>query len=137
VAPALAALHEAVAIEHGMDRAHGRRPDHRELADQLVADLRRPPGGVLLLDPEDRPLDLVRQLVGVAIGPARAVVQALEAAGLVALEDLVPRDPGDPELAAQRGHLLALEEPGDESEAFVHGSTRSPRHPGAPQMPVV
>jgi len=39
--------------------------------------------------------------------------------------------------ARQRGHLLALEEPGDESEAFIHRSTRSPRHPGAPQMPVV
>jgi hypothetical protein len=40
-------------------------------------------------------------------------------------------------LSAQRRHLLALEEPGNESEAFIHRSTRSPRHPGAPQIPIV
>jgi hypothetical protein len=83
VASSLAALHETVAIQHGVHRAHRRRPDHRELADQLV--------------------------------------QAFEATGLVALVDLVPSDPGDPELAAQRSHLLALEEPGHESEARLLG----------------
>src|SRR5690606_31103871 len=38
--------------------------------------------------------------------------------------------PRDAELPAQRRHLLSLEQPGDEPEAFVHGSTLLPRHPG-------
>ncbi len=128
-----AAPYEAVAIQHGVHRADRRRPDHRELAEQLLADLGSPPGGVLLLDPEDRPLDLEGQLVRVTIGSTRAVVEPLEATGLVPLIDLVASDSGDSELAAQRGHLLALEEPGNESEALVHRFTRSPRHSGAPQ----
>jgi hypothetical protein len=44
-----------------------------------------------------------------AIGPTRSVVEAIKATGLVALIDLVAGDAGDPELAAQRCHLLALE----------------------------
>jgi hypothetical protein len=44
-----------------------------------------------------------------AIGPTRAVVETIEATGLVALIDLVAGDSGDSELAAQRCHLLALE----------------------------
>jgi hypothetical protein len=48
VAATLAALHEAVAVQHGVYRAHRRRLDHRELADQLVADLRSAPGGISL-----------------------------------------------------------------------------------------
>jgi len=70
VTSALAALHEAVAIQHGVHRAHCRRLDHRELADRLDADLRSTPEGVLVLDPHDGPLDLVRELVGMATGSA-------------------------------------------------------------------
>jgi hypothetical protein len=66
----------------------------------------------------------------------------LGATGLDAL-DLDPESeppdgkPGEPELAAQQCHLLALEQAGNESEAFVHWITRSQRHLGSPQMPVV
>jgi len=134
---AVVTLHEAIAIEHGVNRAHRRRLDHRELADQLVANLGSTPRGVFLLDPKDRAFDLVGQPVGMPIGPTGAAVEPIETAGLVALVDLVASDPRDPELAAQRCHLLALEEPGNESEALVHRFTRSPRHPGAPPMPVV
>jgi hypothetical protein len=49
---------------------------------------------MLLLDPQDRPLDLIGQLVGVPVGPTRAVVEAVETTGLVALVDLVAGDPG-------------------------------------------
>lgn len=58
VAPAFASLDEAVAIERGVDRARRGRRDHGVVPDQLVADLRCAPGGVLLLDPQDRPLDV-------------------------------------------------------------------------------
>jgi hypothetical protein len=75
VAAAFAPLHEAVPIEHSVDRAGGRRLEHRQLTDQLVADLRRTPGGVFPLDAEDRALDLERQLVGVPIRSAAAIIE--------------------------------------------------------------
>ena len=132
VAPAFSALDEAVAIERGVDRAHRRRRDHRVLADQLVADLRRAPGRVLLLDAEDRPLDLKRQLVGLPIRGLAAIVEPVEAAFLVAIEDLVAGDPGDAELAAHWRHLLAFQQAGYEAEAFIHRFTLVPGHLGAP-----
>jgi len=124
------ALDEAVAVERGVDRAHRGRRDHRVVVDQLVADLGCAPGGVLLLDPEDRPLDLERQLVALPVGGLAAVVQPIEATGLVALKDLVAGDPGDAELPAQRRHLLAFEQAGNESEAFIHRFTLVPGHLG-------
>jgi hypothetical protein len=45
------------------------------------------------------------------------------AAGLVPLKDLVAGDPGDAELPAQRRHLLAFVQAGDESKAFIHRFT--------------
>ena len=75
IASSFAALDQAVAIEHGVDGADRRRLDHRVLADQLGADLRRLPGGIFLLDPKDRALGLERQLVGKPVGPAAAVVE--------------------------------------------------------------
>ena len=135
VAAAFASLDEAMAIERGVDRAHRRRRDHRVLADQLVADLRRAPGGVLLLEAEDRPLDLKRELIGLPVRRSAAVVQPVETAGLVALEDLVAGHPGDAELAAHRRHFLAFQQAGYEAEAFIHRLTLFPGHLGAlPQM---
>ena len=58
IAPAFAADHQAVAIEHRMNRADCRRLDHRELPDQLVTDLRCPPGRVFALEPQNAALDL-------------------------------------------------------------------------------
>ena len=137
VAPSFAAFNQAVAIEHGVDRARGWRLDHRQLPDQLVADLRCTPGRVLPLDREDRAFHLERELVGVPIGSATAVPKRVEAALLVAIENLVAGDSGNTELAAQARHLLPVEQPGHESEAFVHRFTLVPGHLGSPQMPVV
>ena len=131
VAAAFTALDQAVAIEHGVDGADRRRLDHRALPDQLVADLRRAPGRVLLLDAQDGAFDLEGQLVGMPIGPAAAIVERVEAALLVAVEDLVAGDPRDAELPAQRRHLLALEQAGYESEAFIHRFTLFPGHLGS------
>src|SRR4030095_1338733 len=64
-----------------------------------------------------------------------AVVEPVEAACLVAVEDLVAGHPGDAELAAHRRHLLAFQQTGYEAEAFIHRLTLFPGHLGAlPQM---
>ena len=115
MAPPLTALDQAMAIEHGMHGADRWRLDHRDLARELVADLAGTPGGVLLLDPQDGALDLEGQLVGLPVRCPAAIVEAIEATVFVAVEDLVAGDSGDAELAAQRCHLLAFEEPGYET----------------------
>src|SRR5262245_55924343 len=56
------------------------------------------------------------------------IAKGLEPAVLVAVEDLVPRLAGDPELGAQRRHLLALKQAGDKPESLVHDVTLLPRH---------
>jgi len=68
-----------------------------------------PQPGILALEADDDRLQLGRQAVRLAEGPAAAVSQSLEAAICVAVEDLVARLAGDAELGAQRRHLLALE----------------------------
>jgi hypothetical protein len=54
--------------------------------------------------------------------------QPVQAAVLVAIEDLVARFSGDIEFTAQRGHFLPGEEPGHEPKALVHHATLLPRH---------
>ena len=55
-------------------------------------------------------------------------VKRLHPAVLVAVEDLVAGLARDPELGAQRRHLLALEQAGDKPEPLVHDVTLLPRH---------
>ncbi len=132
---AFAPLHQAVAVEHGVDGAHRRCRDHRVLADQLVAQLRCAPGGVLLLDPQDRAFDLVGQLVGLAVRRPAAVIEPVQATCLVAVEDLVACHPGDAEFTTERRHLLAFEQAGNELQSLIHRFTLFPGHLGSPQMP--
>src|SRR5690606_28385996 len=77
-------------------------------------------------------LELEGQLVGLPVGAPAAIVQSVQPVFLVAVEKLVACDPGDTELAAQRSHLLAFEQTGDEPEAFVHAITLLPGHSGPP-----
>jgi hypothetical protein len=73
-----------------VDRALGRNADVAvQSADQELADLAGTPMGLVAFGRDDQALDLLRQLVGVANRPARAVGQGLETVFLVALEDLV------------------------------------------------
>jgi hypothetical protein len=44
------------------------------------------------------------------------------------MENLVAGLPGDIELTAQDGHLLAIEETSYEAKTFVHPATLLPRH---------
>src|SRR5262249_17813982 len=54
--------------------------------------------------------------------------EGLDPAVLVAVENLVAGLPRNPELGAQRRHLLALEQAGDKPESLVHDVTLLPRH---------
>lgn len=67
------------------------------------------------------------------VWPSRAILEGFETALLEPVEELVARDPRDAELAAKRGHLLALEEPGYESKAFIHRLTLFPGHLALPK----
>src|SRR6185295_4290496 len=58
----------------------------------------------------------------------RAVRERADAAVLVAVVNLVPGLPRDPELGAQGRHLLALEQAGNKPEPLVHDVTLLPRH---------
>lgn len=66
------------------------------------------------------------------IRPARAIGETFEPGFVVAREDLVAGLTGDAELTAQRCHLLAIQESGNELQSFVHGFTRLPGHLALP-----
>ncbi len=133
VARPAAAPDQAVAIEHRVDGAFGWNPDSAvEPPDQQLADLARTPMRLLGLETDNQALDLGRQLVGVAHRPSGAIVERLEAVLLVALENLVAGLAGDPELPADLGHGLAIEQAGHKAQAFFHHRTRFPRHPHLP-----
>ncbi len=71
VARPAATLDQAVTVENRMDGALGWNPDVAiEPSDQELADLARAPMGFLAFQPYNQPLDLLRQLIGVAHRPA-------------------------------------------------------------------
>jgi hypothetical protein len=98
-----------------MHRADRRRLEHRELAQQLVADLSGTPGGMLLLNPQDRTFNLKGQLVGLPVRSPAAVVEAVQARVRVSVKYILNGHTGDSELTAQRRHLLAFEQTGYET----------------------
>ena len=111
-------------IEHGVNGAFGRQAQiARQPAQEELSDLTGAPMGLVAFEADDQALDLVGQLVGVADGPAGAVGEGLEAAVVVAPEDLVAGLARDGELAAQRRHLFPVQDAGDELETLVHGFT--------------
>src|SRR5579872_7044149 len=111
-----------------MDGTDGRQVRRHGLAAQLFSDLRRAPARILALQPDDHRFQLRRQAVRLAIRPATAIGERRHTAVFVAIEDLVAGLAGDPELGAQRRHLLALEQAGDKPEPLVHDVTLLPRH---------
>src|SRR5215469_5458128 len=113
---AAAPLHQAVAIEHGMDGAFGRNGDAGEPADQTLADLPRTPTGVLMLHVQDVVLHLEGELIGVAKGTSAPVAQPLHPTILVAIKDLVAGLAGDPELTVAPWARQLCGEP--QTEAF-------------------
>src|SRR4029453_2554000 len=120
--------HQAVAIEHGVNRTDGREVRAGELLPELFADLGRAPARILPLQAHDRGFDGRRQPIRLPMRTVAPIREGLNAAVLVAVEDLVARLPRDPELGAQRRHLLAFEQTGDKSESLIHDVTLLPRH---------
>src|SRR4030095_4421955 len=121
-------VHQAVAIEDGVDGANGRQVRARELLPQLLADLRRAPTWILPLQEHDRCLDPRRRPTRLSVRAVASIAEGLDAAIFVAVKDLVAGLAGNPELGAQRRHLLALEQAGDTRESLVHDVTLLPRH---------
>lgn len=64
-----------------------------------------------MLDAEDGALDLVGQAVGLPVGRPAAVVERIQTAFLVAVEDLVAGAPRNAELPA-RGAIFLFQEEG-------------------------
>src|SRR5262245_21839774 len=84
--------------------------------------------GLVAFEADDQAHDLAGELVGVADGAAGAVGEGLEAMLLVAVEDFVAGFTRNSELAAQVGHALAVQQPGNEPQAFFHDRTLLPGH---------
>src|SRR5215467_14815437 len=99
--PATAPLHQSVAIEHRMNGAFGGDRNIGEPARQALADFASPPAGVLTFHIQDVVLDLKRKLVSVTIGTSASVRESVNAAFLVAIEDLVAGFARNPEILAQ------------------------------------
>src|SRR5262245_52356656 len=121
-------VHQAVAIEHRVDRTDRRQVRAGVLLPELFADLGRAPARILPLQAHDRGFDRRRQPIRLPVRPMAPIGEGLDAAVLVAVEDLVAGLPRDPELGAQRRHLFALEQAGDKPESLVHDVTLLPRH---------
>ena len=66
------------------------------------------PRSVFTLDADNRSLDLERQSIGMTIRSGRAVIECIEAALFVEIEDFVSGDPRETKLTAQQRHLLAI-----------------------------
>src|SRR4029079_2547641 len=116
-------MYEAVAFEHAADGADRRQVEaHRALA-ELFSDLGRAPAGIFPLQSDDDRFNRCWQSICLAVGAPAPVVERGEAAVFVAVEDLVARFARDPELDAQRGHFLALEQTGHKAEPLIHDVT--------------
>ena len=102
--------------------------DRNRLVLELLPNLRGAPARILPLQSDNRRLDRGREAVGLPIRPPTAVGEGFEAAGLVPVVDFVARLARDPELGAERGHLLSLEQARDKAQALVHELTLLPRH---------
>ena len=121
-----------MAIENRVDCADGWGVHIRIEPGELVPDLRRAPARLVLLETHDLRLDLERQLVGVSIGPPRAIGEPVQADLVVAREDFVAGLTGDAEVAARHRHLLPVQQPSNELQTLIHGFTHLPGHLALP-----
>src|SRR5215469_14616966 len=116
-----------------MDGALGWHPDLAiEAPDQELADLAGTPVRLFGFEPDNQPLELVRQLVGVAHRSARSIAQGRQPVLLVAIEYLVASLPRDPKISTYVRHRLTVQKAGDKPQALLHHRTRFPRHQHLP-----
>jgi len=128
VASSGSAFDQAMAIEHRVHRTDRGRVHIRIEPGQSFPDLRGSPTRLVLLQAYDQRLDLDGQLVGVPVRPPRTIGQSLKTDIVVAIEDLVAGLARDVEVSADSGHLLAVQEPGNELKPFIHRFTHLPGH---------
>jgi len=112
-----------------MNGAFGGKWNVGEAAQQPLADFPSTPTGMLTLHVQDVVLHLKRQLIGIAIGTSATVGEPVNAAFLIAIEDLVTGLTRDPELSAQVRHRLARQPACHELNSLIHDRTLLPRHP--------
>src|SRR6516164_5808174 len=101
---------------------------HRVLPPKSLPNFGRTPRRIVLFEPDNESLGRQRQLIRMALRPATPIGQTINATAFIAVVNLVARFPRDPELLAQPGHLLAVEQTGNKPETFVHDMTLLPRH---------
>jgi hypothetical protein len=135
VTPAPAAADQTMAVQDSMHGADGGQAHAQSQALDPLADLRSTPAGVLPTKLNDQRLHPLGHAVSLSVGSPGAICQALKAQVLVALVELMARLARDVELAAQRRHLLPLEQSGDETQPLIHLLTLLPGHVRLPQMP--
>lgn len=116
-----------------MDGAFGGEWDVGEAAQQPLADFPSAPTGMLTLHVQDVVFHLKRQLIGIATGTPASVGEPVNAAFLVAIEDVVAGLAGDPELSAQIRHGLAHQPASHELNSLIHNRTLLPRLDGKGQ----
>src|SRR5687768_12077499 len=121
-------VHQVVTVEDRMDRADRWQVRARKLLPELFAKLGGAPARVLALQADDRGFNRRRQPIRLPVRAVAAIAKRLDPAIFVAVEDLVPGLARNPELGAQRRHLLALEQAGDKPESLVHDVTLLLRH---------
>ncbi|HUN60949.1 MAG TPA: hypothetical protein VMU53_03115 [Candidatus Sulfotelmatobacter sp.] len=106
-AHATAALHQTVTIQHRVNHALGGNGDLGESAKETLANFARTPAGVLSFEVQNVILYLERKLVGITIRTPASVGEPVNAALLVAIENLVTSLTGNPKLSATFRHRLA------------------------------
>src|SRR5439155_25725427 len=92
-----------------MDGAFGGKGNLGEPTEQALANFASTPTGVLVLHVQNVVFHLEREFVGVAERTPASVGEPVNAAFLIAIEDLVTGLAGDSELPAQFRHWLAGE----------------------------
>src|SRR5262249_2203238 len=90
--------------------------------------LRRAPIRIVTLEPDDLAFDHQRQLIRVPVRATTPVRQPVDPVLFVAVVNLVAGLARNAELRAQRRHLLAIEQAGDEPETLVFHVTLLPGH---------
>jgi len=104
-----AATDQTMTVEHGMHRADRGQMDIGIKPSEPFADLRCAPGRLVLPEAHDQLFDLHRKLIGLPVGPARAVRQRLKAAVIVPVSNLVAGFARDAEFPAEARHRIAVQ----------------------------
>src|ERR1700752_906013 len=111
-----------------MDGAFSGDGNSGEPARQALADFASAPAGMLTLHIQEVVLDLKGKLVSVTIGTSAAVREAVTAALLVAIEDLVAGFARNPDPPAQFRHGFPRQPSSHKLQSFIHNRTLLPRH---------